>query len=210
MLKMVIKMESYTIKIKCHTDISVFFRYFVHINQSVVYGRHGTAAIKQDKTMDITTNKKERILFICLGNICRSPAAHAVMQHLVEERGCAGQYEIDSAGIGNWHVGQLPDQRMREHGRRRGYSVDHHARQFDARTDFDRFDRIVVMDEENYRNITSQAPDDEAREKVIRMADYFTQHPHSTCVPDPYYGGPEDFELAIDLIEDGCKGILNS
>ena len=82
---------------------------------------------------------------------------------------------------------------MREHGRRRGYSVNHHARQFDARTDFDRFDRIVVMDEENYRNITSQAPDDEAREKVIRMADYFTQHPHSTCVPDPYYGGPEGF-----------------
>ena len=66
--------------------------------------------------MDTTTNEKVSILFICLGNICRSPAAHAVMQHLVEERGCADRYMIDSAGIGNWHVGQLPDKRMREHG----------------------------------------------------------------------------------------------
>ena len=97
--------------------------------------------------------KKWVFLFICLGNICRSPAAHAVMQHLVEERGCADRYMIDSAGIGNWHVGQLPDKRMREHGRLRGYSVDHRARQFDARRDFELFDKIVVMDEDNYRNI---------------------------------------------------------
>ncbi|MCR5077087.1 MAG: low molecular weight phosphotyrosine protein phosphatase [Prevotella sp.] len=157
-----------------------------------------------------TDNYRHRILFICLGNICRSPAAHAVMQHLVDERGCAARYEIDSAGIGNWHVGQLPDRRMREHGARRGYRIDHHARQFDARTDFDRFDHIVVMDEDNYRNIISQAPDDTARGKVIRMADHFTRHPHATSVPDPYYGGPADFELALDLIEDGCEGILAS
>ena len=100
--------------------------------------------------MDTTTNEKVSILFICLGNICRSPAAHAVMQHLVEERGCADRYMIDSAGIGNWHVGQLPDKRMREHGRQRGYSVDHRARQFDTRRDFELFDKIVVMDEDNY------------------------------------------------------------
>ena len=114
--------------------------------------------------MDIQLNdsNKVKILFICLGNICRSPAAHAVMQHLVEERGCADRYMIDSARIGNWHVGQLPDKRMREHGRLRGYSVDHHARQFDARRDFELFDKIVVMDEDNYRNITSQAPNEAA------------------------------------------------
>ena len=75
---------------------------------------------------------------------------------------------IDSAGIGNWHVGQLPDKRMREHGRLRGYSVDHRARQFDERRDFELFDKIVVMDEDNYRNITSQAPNETAREKVVR------------------------------------------
>ena len=160
--------------------------------------------------VDTTTNEKMSILFICLGHICRSPAAHAVMQHLVEERGCADRYMIDSAGIGNWHVGQLPDKRMREHGRQRGYSVDHRARQFDARRDFELFDKIVVMDEDNYRNITSQAPNEVAREKVVRMADFFTQHPSATCVPDPYYGDAEDFNLALDLIEDGCEGILNT
>ena len=117
---------------------------------------------------------------------------------------------IDSAGIGNWHVGQLPDKRMREHGRLRGYSVDHHARQFDARRDFELFDKIVVMDEDNYRNITSQAPNEAARVKVVRMADFFTQHPSATCFPDPYYGNTEDFNLALDLIEDGCEGILNT
>ena len=154
------------------------------------------------------TNNKKRILFICLGNICRSPAAHAVMQHLVDERGCSNLYEIDSAGIGNWHVGQLPDKRMREHGRRRGYDLNHHARLFDARKDFAYFDLIVVMDEDNYRYITSQADNATARGKVVRMADYFTRHKDATCVPAPYYGGPEDFELALDLIEDGCEGLI--
>ena len=160
--------------------------------------------------MNTTTNDKISILFICLGNICRSPAAHAVKQHLVEKCGCADKYMIDSAGIGNWHVGQLPDKRMREFGRLRGYNVNHHARQFDARRDFELFDKIVVMDEDNYRNITSQAPNKEARNKVVRMTDFFTKHPSATCVPDPYYGDAEDFNLALDLIEDGCEGILNT
>ena len=160
--------------------------------------------------MDKNNTEKLSVLFICLGNICRSPAANAVMQYIVEERGCANQYVIDSAGIGNWHVGQLPDKRMREYGRLRGYNINHIARQFDARKDFELFDKIVVMDEDNYRNIMSQAPNDLAQEKVVRMADFFTQHPSATCVPDPYYGDAEDFNLALDLIEDGCEGILKT
>ena len=144
--------------------------------------------------MKTKAEEKVSILFICLGNICRSPAAHAVMQHLVDERGWGDLYLIDSAGIGGWHVGQLPDKRMRECGRQRGYNVD----------------KIVVMDEDNYRNITSQAPNETARKKVIRMVDFFTQHPSATCVPDPYYGGTEDFNFALDLIEDGCEGILKA
>lgn len=160
--------------------------------------------------MKTKAEEKVSILFICLGNICRSPAAHAVMQHLVDERGWGDRYLIDSAGIGGWHVGQLPDKRMRECGRQRGYNVNHHARQFDASRDFDCFDKIVVMDEDNYRNITSQAPNETARKKVFRMADFFTQHPSATCVPDPYYGGTEDFNFALDLIEDGCEGILKA
>lgn len=153
-------------------------------------------------------NRTTKLLFICLGNICRSPAANAIMQKYVDEAGLSDKFEIDSAGIGPWHVGQLPDKRMREHGARRGYRIDHIARQFDATKDFDRFDYIVVMDEDNYRNITRQARNDDDRKKVIRMANYFIKYKGRTSVPDPYYGDGEDFELALDLIEDGCKGLL--
>ena len=100
--------------------------------------------------------KPKRLLFVCLGNICRSPAAHAVMEAMVAEAGLDDQIEVDSCGVGDWHVGQLPDSRMRRHGARRGYRVDHHARQFSA-ADFDRFDYIIVMDEGNYRAISAKA-----------------------------------------------------
>ncbi len=154
---------------------------------------------------------KTKILFICLGNICRSPAANAIMQKYVDGEGLTDQFYIDSAGIGPWHVGQLPDKRMRQHGARRGYKIDHIARQFDAKRDFDDFDYIVVMDDENYKNICGQAHNDDERKKVIRMADYLMKYSgrHDRC-PDPYYGGDADFELALDLIEDGCRGILQS
>lgn len=151
---------------------------------------------------------KIKLLFICLGNICRSPAAHAVMQKLVDDNDLQDAIEVDSAGIGNWHVGQLPDSRMRERGSLRGYRVDHHARQFDAAHDFAYFDYIVVMDEDNYRNITRQAHGSDDASKVVRMADYFSQYPNATSVPDPYYGGISDFDRALDLIEDGCSGLL--
>lgn len=159
---------------------------------------------------------KTRILFICLGNICRSPAANAIMQQIVDKAGLTEKFFIDSAGIGPWHVGQLPDKRMRQHGARRGYRIDHVARQFNAKRDFDNFDYIVVMDDENYNNICRQAKShphyggeaDDERKKVIRMADYFVKYKGKTSVPDPYYGGIADFELALDLIEDGCNGIL--
>lgn len=161
---------------------------------------------------------KTKILFICLGNICRSPAANAIMQKYVDEAGLTDKFFIDSAGIGPWHVGQLPDKRMRKHGARRGYKIDHIARQFDAKHDFDDFDYIVVMDDENYKNICWQTKGyppyggeaDEERKKVIRMADYLIKYKGRHDVPDPYYGGDTDFELALDLIEDGCHGILGS
>lgn len=153
------------------------------------------------------TNKQLSLLFICLGNICRSPAAESIMRKMVGECEAGKNIEIDSAGIGNWHVGQLPDARMRNHALRRGYVLDSHARQFSER-DFNHFDYIVVMDEDNYHEISSRARSEEELAKVVRMKDYFLQYKNHTCVPDPYYGGDEDFELALDLIEDGCKGIL--
>lgn len=150
------------------------------------------------------------LLFICLGNICRSPAADAIMKKMVKDAGRSNYIHVDSAGIGPWHVGQLPDRRMREHGGRRGYKVDHIARQFNASQDFHNFDYIVVMDEENYRAISSMAKNDNERKKVIRMSSYFIKYKNHKTVPDPYYGSSNDFELALDLIEDGCRGLLES
>ena len=151
---------------------------------------------------------KKRILFICLGNICRSPAAEGVMRELVHHAGRYDEFEIDSAGIGGWHVGQLPDNRMRNHGAQRGYKFDSRARQF-SKNDFSHFDYILVMDHDNFRAVSAMAPTPADQIKVRMLTDYL-QHPPNACVvPDPYYGGPEEFDYALDLIEDACQGLLN-
>lgn len=152
---------------------------------------------------------KHTVLFICLGNICRSPAAEGIMKSLVEKEGMSDDFFIDSAAIGSWHIGQLPDSRMRKCGAEHGYRFDSHARQF-QKSDFQRFDLIVVMDNENYRAITSMASSQADKDKVVRIADYMTQHREYTTVPDPYYGDYSDFELVIELLEDACQGLLDS
>lgn len=149
----------------------------------------------------------KRILFICLGNICRSPAADGIMRHLVSEQGLDDQFVIDSAGIGSWHVGQLPDRRMRHQGERHGYTFDHRARQFSA-ADFDRFDLVAVMDQENFHDVSRQARSDADRRKIIKMSDYLQHHPGQHTIPDPYYGNDRDFEYVIELLEDACGGLL--
>ncbi|MCI5875539.1 MAG: low molecular weight protein-tyrosine-phosphatase [Prevotella sp.] len=149
------------------------------------------------------------MLFVCLGNICRSPAAQAVMEQMAERAGLADQITVDSAGVGDWHVGQLPDARMRRHGARRGYAVDHRARRF-VPADFDRFDYIIVMDEGNYRAISAQARDDADRAKIVRMSSYLPADGRYDSVPDPYYGDGSDFELALDLIESACGRMLQA
>lgn len=151
-------------------------------------------------------SSKHTILFICLGNICRSPAAEGIMKRIVEEAGLASEFFIDSAAIGSWHIGQLPDSRMRKCGAEHGYQFDSHARQFHT-SDFSRFDYIAVMDNENYRTITSMAPSEADKQKVVRMADFLTSHTNS-IIPDPYYGNYSDFELVIELLEDACQGLL--
>lgn len=151
---------------------------------------------------------KTKILFICLGNICRSPAAHAIMQKMVDERGLSHLFEIDSAGIGPWHVGELPDARMRKHGSARGYNLQHRARQYHAAEDLLHFDLIVTMDDENYKRITATCSTKEQMAKVKPMATFFTANKRIHEVPDPYYGGDSGFELVLDLLEDGCSNII--
>ena len=143
-----------------------------------------------------------RILFVCLGNICRSPTAEGVMRRLVSEAGLEDQVEIDSAGTGGWHVGAPPDERATEAARRRGTELAGAARRFDPRRDFDRFDLIVAMDAENRRDLLALAPDEDARAKVrmFRSGDL--------DVPDPYYGGADGFDEVLDLVEEAARELL--
>lgn len=154
-----------------------------------------------------STKEMTSLLFVCLGNICRSPAAEGVMKHKVSQAGISDRFFIDSAGIGGWHAGELPDIRMRTHALQRGYLLESKARKFVV-SDFMQFDYIIVMDDDNYKNICAYASSDEERAKVLKMKDFFSKYKGRTSVPDPYYGTDKDFELAIDLIEDGCSGIL--
>lgn len=145
------------------------------------------------------------ILFVCLGNICRSPAADGVMRKKAEEAGL--DLRIDSAGIGAWHVGQLPDPRMRQCGRKRGYDLSHRARQVSA-ADFGDFDIIMGMDAQNMADLRRLAPSDEAKGKIRLMADFLMGHKGQKSIPDPYYGDEADFDFALDLVEDAADGII--
>ena len=156
----------------------------------------------------MTESRKYSVLFVCLGNICRSPAAQAVMQRLVDERGLTDRFYIDSAGIGAWHIGDLPDKRMRVHARPRGYELTHRARQVQS-GDFEDFDLIVGMDAGNVDDLRYKAATIEQQDKVVMMGEYIRQYPNYDYVPDPYYEGSEGFELVLDLLEDACDNLLN-
>jgi protein-tyrosine phosphatase len=151
-----------------------------------------------------------RILFVCMGNICRSPTAEGVMRRLVRDEGLDGQIEIDSAGTGSWHVGAPPDERATAAARRRQIELEGEARQFSA-ADFDRFDLILAMDASNQRELLSLAPDDAAREKVrlLREFDPEASGRGDLDVPDPYYGGEQGFEEVLDLVQAATRGLLD-
>ena len=151
-------------------------------------------------------NEKYKILFVCLGNICRSPAAEAVFRDRVEKAGLAGRFEIDSAGLIGYHAGDGADPRMKAHAARRGYRLDSISRPV-APEDFDRFDRIVGMDDRNLRELRRLGRKTESEAAICKMTD-FCRKSDCTEVPDPYYGGDAGFELVLDLIEDASDGLL--
>ena len=150
-----------------------------------------------------------RILFVCLGNSCRSPAAEGVLRAMAQTRRLDDELEIDSAGTYGGHAGQLPDPRMRAAALRRGYHLTHRARQV-TRADFGRFDRIVAMDRSNYQSLCRLAPSTEATGRIVRMSDFFRRYAGQTEVPDPYYEGDEGFEQVLDMLEDACSVLLDS
>ena len=151
-----------------------------------------------------------RILFVCMGNICRSPTAEGVMRALLREQGIDGRIELDSAGTGNWHAGDPPDERAVAAARGRGVELDGAARQVTA-ADFDHFDLIVAMDRDNERALLALAPDDAARAKVrlLREFDPASVAAGELDVPDPYYGGPRGFERVLDIVTAACRGLLD-
>lgn len=159
--------------------------------------------------LDFANGMKQRILFICLGNICRSPAAEGIFQHLVDERGLADQFMIDSAAIGPWHIGDLPDHRMRRCGARHGYNFNSRHASSRQQTSTNSTSSSAWI-QENLRAIRAKARNKEDEQKIRLMADYLRHHPSHPTIPDPYYGSDRDFELVIDLLEDACEGLLDS
>lgn len=154
---------------------------------------------------DLNINNKYKVLFVCLGNICRSPAAQGIFEHIVRENHMEDRIEADSAGIYGGHSGAHPDRRMRTAALYRGYGLKHSARQVRS-YDFNDFDLIVAMDDQNYEDLMHMAPSVEATHKIVRMASYLTTHSIS-YIPDPYYMGSEGFSLVLDLLEEGCHNL---
>ena len=150
---------------------------------------------------------KTKILFVCLGNICRSPSAEAVFKHLVEQKGESKNYLIDSAGTSAYHVGDRADARMRSHAKKRGIELTSISRQFEQE-DFDQFDYIVAMDEENMHAMKYLARNKADLSKLYTMTD-FSKRFNYNHVPDPYYGGSDGFELVLDILEDASLGFYD-
>lgn len=155
----------------------------------------------------MNSNNITRILFVCLGNICRSAAANGIMEHIIRREGLQPSIEVDSAGTYGGHRGELPDARMRQAAAARGYNLTHRSRRI-TEDDFYQFDYIIVMDDMNYESVSRLAPERIYLDKVFRFVEFCTSHPQWSYVPDPYYEGREGFELVLDLLEDGCEGVL--
>jgi protein-tyrosine phosphatase len=151
-----------------------------------------------------------RILFVCMGNICRSPTAEGVMRALVSDRGLDGEIEIDSAGTGGWHLGDPPDDRATATAAARGVTLSGAARQI-RQADFDDFDLILALDSSNLRDLRRIAPDRERSGKLhlLREFDPASAGDSDLDVPDPYYGGAGGFDEVYDLVQAACSGLLD-
>jgi protein-tyrosine phosphatase len=153
-----------------------------------------------------------RVLFVCLGNICRSPAAEGVFVHLLAQQSLGDRFVVDSAGTGGWHVGRRADERMRAAAARRGITLTSRARQIDL-TDLHSFDHILTMDGDNLAAVQSlahEADNPAGQARIEAMTRYCRRHTGALEVPDPYYGGSQGFEQVLDLLEDACGGLLET
>jgi len=146
------------------------------------------------------------VLFVCLGNICRSPTAEGVFRTLVEKEGLQGEVSVDSAGTAGYHIGQPPDSRSQAAARKRGIDMSRQRARRISVSDFNRFDYIISMDDDNHHDLTAICPSGEERRLSLFM-DY-VPNAGRRDVPDPYYGGGNGFEVVLDLVEDASEGLL--
>ncbi len=149
----------------------------------------------------------KQVLFVCLGNICRSPSAEAVFNAFIENRGLKKEISCDSAGTAAYHSGSQADSRMKQVAFKRGYRLTSIARQVNPLYDFDRFDLIIGMDRQNVRDLNAITRNDNDRKKIFLMTDFCSNNQYDS-VPDPYYGGTAGFELVLDILEDACDGLI--
>lgn len=171
--------------------------------------RGGVRAGARGRTRARAHTSPKRILFVCLGNICRSPTAEGVMRALVADAGLQEQVEIDSAGTGSWHIGEAPDRRATAAARGRGIALDGAARQVRA-GDFADFDLIVAMDGSNLADLLRVAPDEGSREKLVLLRDLDPATAGQALdVPDPYHGGARGFEHVLDIVQAACAALLD-
>jgi len=151
--------------------------------------------------------EKKKVLFVCTGNICRSPGAEAIFKQMVKNIGLDKKFEIDSAGTTAYHVGEQADKRMRAHAAKRGYNLTGISRKFNPNNDFDHFDLIIAMDNEHVLSLKRRARNEDDLQKIHKMTDFRKVWDYDE-IPDPFYGGEEGFELVVDLLEDSCEGLL--
>ncbi len=146
------------------------------------------------------------VLFVCMGNICRSPSGEAVMNKFIKRAGLENEIECDSAGTIAYHEGEQADARMKRHALNRGFRITSIARRF-RNVDFENFDFIIAMDGDNYKDLHSFDQEKKYSNKIYLMTDFAKNGKYSE-VPDPYYGGPEGFENVLDILEESCEGLL--
>jgi protein-tyrosine phosphatase len=149
---------------------------------------------------------KTKVLFVCLGNICRSPLAEAIFNHKVRQQNLGHRFDVDSCGTGNYHIGDQPDKRTVASAQRNGVAINHYCRQL-TRSDLDEFDYIMAMDHSNYRNILRLDSSNSKKEKVYLMRD-FDPHGKGQEVPDPYYGNERDFQAVFEILDRSLEHFL--
>ena len=150
--------------------------------------------------------ERKRILFVCLGNICRSPLAEAIFKHKLKQKGIEDQFEVDSCGTANYHIGDSPDSRSVANARKNGVTINHVGRQLTA-GDLDYFDLILAMDKSNLANIF-RLQSEEAHIAKIRLMREFDPHQNGEEVPDPYYGGEQGFQQVFDILDRSAEALI--